>query len=181
MIISGESVTGKSTIAQRFTEEFSLPLISRDEIKERLFNQLGVKDRDWSHQVGLAAYEIMYYIADHLLSVGQSVILESTFKPARQRQQEISKLITKYQPQILHIQTTASAPLLVERFAARSNSVGRHPGHVDSTNLEDFKVVVEQGYQPMQLPGTFLKLNTDDWSMIDYPKIFEMISSSSQT
>lgn len=46
IIITGLPGTGKTTLGRKLAEEFRLPFISKDDIKEFLFDNLGWKDRE---------------------------------------------------------------------------------------------------------------------------------------
>jgi adenylate kinase family enzyme len=63
ILISGLPCTGKTTLARKIAQKFRLPLISRDDIKESLFDSLGWHDREWSKQLGVASYQLLYYFS----------------------------------------------------------------------------------------------------------------------
>lgn len=62
VIITGLPCTGKTTLARRIGSELSLPVVGRDDIKERLFESLGWKDREWSRMLGRASWDLLYYL-----------------------------------------------------------------------------------------------------------------------
>jgi predicted kinase len=66
ILISGFSCTGKTTLARKIAEKYSLPLISRDDIKESLFDSLGYSDREWSKKLGIASYDLLYFFTEQL-------------------------------------------------------------------------------------------------------------------
>lgn len=45
----------------------SVPFISKDEIKEFMFDGLGWNDREWSKKIGLASYDSLYCFFEALL------------------------------------------------------------------------------------------------------------------
>ena len=55
-------------------------MLSKDEIKEKLFDRIGFQSRQEKVQLGLAAMEILYYAAERCLAAGESVILENNFE-----------------------------------------------------------------------------------------------------
>jgi predicted kinase len=63
VVVTGASGSGKSTIAQDLASELGLPLLAKDDVKEALFDTLGVGDRDWSRRLGVATYEILFAVA----------------------------------------------------------------------------------------------------------------------
>ena len=57
-IVTGPPGAGKSTLAEYLARELCLPLISKDGIKEILFDTLGWHDREWSKKLGHASFEL---------------------------------------------------------------------------------------------------------------------------
>lgn len=47
ILTTGAPCTGKTTIAQHLAGKFQLPVVHKDDIKERLFNRLGWKTDHW--------------------------------------------------------------------------------------------------------------------------------------
>src|SRR3954470_11229689 len=80
--ITGAPGSGKSTVARALASELALPLLAKDDVKEPLFDTLGVGDREWSRKLGAAAYEILFAVAHRVLGSGASCILESNFSHA---------------------------------------------------------------------------------------------------
>ena len=60
VIINGIPGTGKTTIAKPLADQLGFPLISKDTIKEFLFDTIGVGDREWSQMLGKASSEFLY-------------------------------------------------------------------------------------------------------------------------
>ena len=73
--------TGKTTLAQRLAEDLRLPLISKDRIKEILFDTLGWSDREWSRKLGAATMELLYSYMEIELAAGRSFVVECNFRP----------------------------------------------------------------------------------------------------
>src|SRR5688572_31908679 len=81
IIVTGRPAAGKSTIAKWLSQELKLPLVSKDSIREELFNCLGWKDRDWAQVLGKASVDMMFYFARAELEVGHSIIMDNSFHP----------------------------------------------------------------------------------------------------
>ena len=47
IIILGPPATGKTTLGRRLAADLRLPFLGRDDFKERLFDRLGCRDREW--------------------------------------------------------------------------------------------------------------------------------------
>ena len=71
--------SGKSTIAVRISESLGIPMLSKDSIKEVMFDDLGFHSRAEKVQLGTAAMHILYYAATQLMKVGKPFILENNF------------------------------------------------------------------------------------------------------
>src|SRR3954464_3844836 len=82
IIVTRPPGSGKTTLGRRVAEEFRLPFIHKDGIKELLFDTLGWSDREWSKRLGHATYMIPFHILEGLLKAGTSVVVESNFPPA---------------------------------------------------------------------------------------------------
>lgn len=76
ILVAGMPASGKSTIAVRISESLGIPMLSKDSIKEVLFDDLGFHSRAEKVQLGTAAMHILYYAAAQLMKVGKPFILE---------------------------------------------------------------------------------------------------------
>jgi predicted kinase len=79
--VSGAPGAGKSTVAGRLADGLGLVLVSKDVIKERLFDALptpaGADPLTWSRTLGGAAMELLWTLADQ----PAPVLLEANFRP----------------------------------------------------------------------------------------------------
>lgn len=174
ILVSGLSCTGKSTLAEKISEKFSLPYFSKDMFKELMFDRLGYSDREWSKKLGGASWGILYKIAENLLKTGQSFILESNFKPETDRP-IISELQKKYKIRIIEVLCFAEGKTLFERFKKRAESGLRHPGHVDHLCYEEQEKVLMVGkVEPMGL-GEIIEVDTTEIEKANYREILEKI------
>src|SRR5919106_6620805 len=81
IIVTGRPAVGKSTLAKWLSIELKLPLVSKDSIREELFDRLGWKDRKWAQELGKASVDMMFYFAKAELEVGHSIIMDNSFHP----------------------------------------------------------------------------------------------------
>ena len=73
--MTGRPAAGKSTLAKWLAKELKLPIISKDSIREVLFDQLGWQDRDWAKRLGRVSIDLMFYFAQTQLESGRSIII----------------------------------------------------------------------------------------------------------
>lgn len=175
IIVSGPPCTGKTTLAKMLSQKFSIPYISKDGVKELLFDSLGWSDREWSKKLGLASYDVVYYFSTALLSSGKSFVVESNFKPENDTA-KFNDLISRFDCFPIQVLCWANGEVLFERFKKRSESNERHPGHVDTKNYNEFKESLLRGkYDPLDIGGKVIEVDTTDFSAIDYAGLFEKV------
>lgn len=175
VIITGLPGTGKSTLGRFLSHELSLPYISKDGIKEVLFDTLGYSDRPWSRQLGLASYELLYYFVEQELAAGRSFIVESNFH-AEVAGPRFSSLQSTYGFRTIQIFCETEPSVLLERFVRRAASTERHPGHVEQQNIDEFRADLSASKcEPIPIAGDLIRLDTTDFSVVDYTDVLQQI------
>ncbi len=175
IVVSGPSCSGKSTLAKKISEKFQLPLITKDGIKELIFDNLGWSDRAWSIKVGTASINLLFHYLDSMLISKRPIIIESNFK----REYDTSPILEKlskfgYYP--LQIMCQCDGQIMFERFKKRSESGERHPGHNDSKNYDEFKESLLKGkIEPLEIGGEIITFDTTDFDHLDYDTIYTNI------
>ena len=78
ILINGVPASGKSTLGRLLAEQLALPLLSKDGIKEALWDAspptAGVEPLVWSRRLGAIAYELLWQLSPNL---GPRLILEA--------------------------------------------------------------------------------------------------------
>lgn len=155
----------------------SLPLLSRDVIKEALFDTLGWKDRLKSKQFGAASALVLFAQLTDILRAGASCLTESNFRRAHSSA-DFRQLVTDTGARIIQVQCVADGQVLLDRFTTRSASVERHPGHCDETNLDEFRNDLLAGrYEPLDVPGDVLTLDTTDLNAVSVDDLAAQLSA----
>lgn len=171
VIITGLPCTGKTTLGQFLSPRLGLPFLSKDAIKESLFDSIGWSDRAWAKKLGVAAYRIFDYFIEQTLRVDGSIILESNFKPQFDTS-KFQRWQADYGFRAVQIECFANGDVLFERFKARALSGARHPGHDDANNLDEFKTVLAPGKSGfLNIDGRRIEVDTTDFSAVDYEAI----------
>lgn len=171
VIVGGAPASGKTTIAEKLSEDFSLPLIRKDAIKELLFDELGWSDREWSRKLGKSTYGLMYQQTEAELEAGRSIILESDFK-AEFDNKKFQDLQKRFGVKSFQIFCAAPAEVLLKRFRSRVESGERHPGHTDQDNYGIFEPkYLAETFLPLDLEGELIKIDSSELFESYYPEI----------
>lgn len=128
VLVTGIPAAGKSTMAHYLAEHLSIPVISKDVIKELLFDSVGFDSREEKVNLGIASMNIMYYMAEQLMKCNQPFILENNFEYISK--DELDKILEKHSYQAITLTLTGDYEKIYERFVERNESADRHRGHV---------------------------------------------------
>ena len=133
MIVGGAPATGKTTLAERLGASLALPVITKDEIKERLADALGAGDRERSRELGAATYALLYGLAGRLLDAGVGLVLEANFH-RDVANAPLRTLAARAEAVVVLCRTDPATRR--RRFMQRGASGARHPVHLDAEILE---------------------------------------------
>ena len=128
ILVAGMPASGKSTVARYLSEQMKLPMISKDSLKEVLFDTIGFCSREEKNKLGVASAGLMFHMAEQFMQVGESFILENNFGDISKPQ--IMELLEKYHYTAITVRLTGDYEKIYERFAKRDRSPERHRGHV---------------------------------------------------
>ena len=134
VIVGGAPATGKTTLALGLGTSLGLPVITKDDIKEALATPFATGDRDWSRQLGVAAYSVLFAVAERILSAGNGLILETNFR--RGIADSPLRALAGLAPTAV-IVCRVPDPLRRKRFQERA-ARGRHRVHIDSAVLDEW-------------------------------------------
>jgi glucokinase len=169
VVVTGPPASGKTILARTLSERLAIPLIAKDGIKERLYEAFGSGDRDWSRWLGRATYPLIYHFLEAQLRVGRSVIVEGTFGPEISNR-EFAALHAQWPFHALQLYLWAPDEILLARYKARAPE--RHPGHVDAAIVDEVREGQAAGrWQPLQLPGELVKIDTTSFEAVDFESI----------
>lgn len=194
ILVTGIPAAGKSTMAEAMSERLKLPVISKDTIKELLFDNVGFQSRAEKVKLGITSMEIMYYVAGLFMKAGQPFILENNFENSSE--QGMKSLLEKYRYSALTITLTGDYKVIYQRFLERENSPDRHRGHVvndcypekKESNLKTLKAktisyenfvcgIEKRGFEAFCVDGRQIKVDTTDFSKINMETLFSQIKA----
>jgi len=121
VLVSGAPAAGKTTCARPLAALLSFPLLSKDDIKEAVWDALEspAGDLAWSRRVGGAAMEVLWALAAHF----PCAVLEANFRPIRKEER---RRLEALQATIVEVYCRCSADVVIRRYATRQ----RHLAHV---------------------------------------------------
>jgi predicted kinase len=178
ILVSGAAATGKTTFANLFSAQLRIPLISKDAIKESLFESMGWSDREWSRKLGFASIVLMFELVEDQLAAGNSVIAEANFYPDM-GSPRVEALRASADFTAIEVHCTADPDVVVSRYRNRQDTEKRHPGHrFDEAELHKLRqALLENTYHPMDLGGELLTIDTTDFSKVDLNAVVETVRS----
>lgn len=186
ILVAGMPASGKSTVAKYLSEKMKIPMISKDSLKEILFDEVGFQSREEKNKLGRAAMMLMYHMAEQCMQIKVPFILENNFEYASK--EELERLLEVYHYTAITVRLTGDPKKIYERFAKRDLSPERHRGHVVNDcypepegsvkgnptrlNLEGFLYGIEhRGYDSFCANGPCIVVDTTDIGGVDLEKI----------
>lgn len=160
-ILNGPPCAGKTHLSEFILSEFALPAMSKDIIKESLYDSLGWSDRVWSRRLSQAATLLLYEFAQSLLGQNQSCLLEANFR-ADLASAHLATLAQAVPFDMAQIFVCAHPRVLAQRFRERAESGKRHPGNLDHVLQHEYAEdsIPASQLTPIPFPGPLLKLDT---------------------
>jgi predicted kinase len=155
VVVTGPPASGKSGLARDLAAELSMPFISKDELKERLYEVIGSGDRI-EEEIEAAALAILFSVARSNLDAGVNVLVESNFDAHSD-----TAPFRALDARIVQIHCGGDVDDLVESFAERSASGRRHPGHDDRPeDAAEVRRKIESGFwDPLDIPGELIRVD----------------------
>ena len=152
VIVAGVPGSGKTTLGRALAPELDLPLISKDVIKEALYDALGTGDVAWSRKLGAASHRVLYALA---IDAGAAVLEAHFYRGVAEDD--------------LHglggplIQVYCRCPLEVaeKRYFARASCSERHWGHLpEHQTPEAIAGWRNREPQPLALDAPLIEVDT---------------------
>jgi predicted kinase len=152
VVVSGAPGAGKSTLAVPLARALGFPLVSKDVIKESLFDSLGQVDDDplvSSRRLGAAAMELLWRQAAEC----PSVVIEANFRSLSNYERGRLHALS---PSPVEVYCRVTPEIAAQRYTDRGARSDHHPVHV----LRSLPVCAFEEFQaPMGL-GPVLEVDT---------------------
>lgn len=142
ILISGIPASGKSYFSEYLSCYLDVPSISKDNIKEILFDTIGFSSREEKIHLDDAATLSMLYCAECFMKHNKVFIMESNFD--KKSKPQLVELINQYNYKSITVSLTGEYTTIYKRLILRNKSSERHPGHI----VNDYypREVVEKDY-----------------------------------
>jgi len=175
VLISGAPGAGKTTLALPLASRLGWPLITKDQIKETLFDAMGGVggSLEESRRFGAGAMETLWALAARC----PQVVLEANFRPRSDYERARLNGLNGF---VVEIHCTCGVPEAIRRFKARGLA-GIHPAHpwrlMDDAAFAEFD-------QPMGV-GEVITVDTTrptdlDWVTVEIGRRFETMAVGSR-
>lgn len=153
VVVSGLAGSGKTTVATPLAEALGITLISKDSIKEALFEAIGVGDWEWSKTLSRAADAAMVEIASRL----PSALLDNYWYA-----ETVETLLAPLRGPIIEVYCHVDDEVARSRTQLRK----RHPGHADDQNPTPATFTRKF---PLALLGPVIEVDTT--GAVDIPQV----------
>lgn len=189
ILIAGMPASGKSRFAEWISKKRNVPYMSKDSMKEILFDHIGFKSRAEKVALGNTAMDILYYFAEEQMKAKLPFIIENNFEDCSR--EGIMKLLGKYDYSPITVLFDGDIEVIYKRFIERDQSPQRHRGHVINTEypekgekipyipmgLENFAEVIDKrGFKRFSIGGAMIRVDSTDFSKVDYEKLNDEIN-----
>jgi len=119
VVVSGLAASGKTSAAEPLARALEIPLISKDAIKEALFESVGYGHLAWSKSLSRAADAALVRLAQEL----DAAVLDNFWYV-----ETASDLLAPLSGPMVEVFCRCDPAVALERFESRT----RHPGHADA-------------------------------------------------
>ncbi len=178
IVVTGTSATGKTILSKKLASKFNLPLINKDEIKELLFDCLGIQGEEWAVQLGVTSFELSYLFTEKLCKTNKSFIIEGNFED-KYATKVFNNLKNKYAYKIVQLYCHAPEEILYDRYLKRDNSGERHRGHIiNISSFDEFKNRVTNKNFKLQVDDCInIDVDTTKFENLELQNIYDEIYS----
>lgn len=163
IVVGGWPGAGKTTLAYQLGERLGLPVFTKDAVKERLFDGVGVGDREWSKRLGRASIAILQYQLEVTLAAGGSVIGECNWD-ADLSAPELRAILHRTDASGFVVAVHGDPEVIMDRYRRRTERGERHPGHLDALLVDELGPLVADPYVPPDLGGGRIDVDLTDMS-----------------
>jgi cytidylate kinase len=172
IVVQGGSASGKTWLSRKLSSDLNIGILAKDDIKELLFDKVGLPDDpEGSIVYSKAAIRALYGVLDELYKADSSrnLIVESGFV-TEYANRDFQELREQYDVDMLQLYVTVELAERRRRFGSRP----RHSGHFESQRMDVMSEDFLNKYQALQIERT-ITVDTTHFDERDYQKLVEQI------
>lgn len=187
IIIAGVPASGKTTFADSLSKTLGLPMISKDRLKELMYESVGFSCRAEKVKLSTAATNIMYYYAETMMGAGLPFILENNFENVVKPR--LQHLLETYAYHPVTVRFGGDIRVIYERYVMRERSPQRHGGHKTNAawppqpgtlsapmTMDEFVAgVTERGIIDFSVGGEEILVDATDFARVSYEDIIQQV------
>ena len=178
----GGPATGKTTIGKRLADYYKLTYMSKDGVKEPIFDHVGCPTsiENDSALSGIkmddAAQSILLYLIETHVQADSGCLIDSTF--GDNHVPHLNELINRYDFKPIQVVCSAEKEILKKRYYNRANQNLRHPGHLDKILADSFEEINEMFNinKPLTLDSYDFKVDTSHFKEENFNGLIDSIN-----
>jgi predicted kinase len=169
VLVTGLPASGKTTLARQLAAELRLPLLSKDTVKEALFDVLGVGDREWALRLSEASLAVLWSLA---ADSPAGAVVELWLDPKRDAGLAQDGMRRAGLRGAYEVRCLVPGDVAADRYAARQ----RHPGHLgaDEATLQR----IRDSAALMRPLGVGPSRDVDTTGPVDVPAVVRWLESA---
>ena len=174
VVVTGPPAAGKTTVAEELAKRLRIPIISKDTLKETLYEQFGAAD-ELQEPIDRAALALLFSVVEAQLAAGVSVVAESNFD-ANSDVGPFHRLVGRSGARIIQIHCSGDTERIVSKFVRRAESGDRHAGHQDDpADADELRAkLAAHLWDPLELPGELIEVDIIERN-VDFDALAERV------
>ena len=189
ILIAGTPASGKTTFAAYLADKLSLPVVSKDELKELLYDTVGFQGHSEKVTLSIASTQMLYYFAESIMRTGTAFIMENNFENVQKN--DIQTLMQTYRYRPVVVRFGGDVQIIYQRYLERNTQPGRHGGHKTNDGwpprkseillsspltMEEFSAGIrDRGIASFSLGHEDIYVDATDFSRLSYEDIVEQV------
>lgn len=188
IVLAGMPASGKSTTAAAIANEFHLPIIAKDKLKESLFDVLGFENYAQKRKLDHAANAALLTVTENMIESGTPVILDNNFDKISA--EALDALCRRSGCRCITVMFGGDTDAFYERYVERDRLHKRHLGHIlqerypplpgdaldyEMTREEFDEKFVKRGMTNFHCAGERIDVDATDPETIDKQALIEQL------